>query len=98
MIRHILLIQFKSTVTSEQINSVATRFRKLPDDIKGVRSVDWGENNSPEGLNKEYSHAAIITFADENAREHYLPHPQHELLKAEFVPLIEDIVVFDFSV
>nr|CAA6827664.1 MAG: Unknown protein [uncultured Thiotrichaceae bacterium] len=28
----------------------------------------------------------------------YLPHPEHDALKAVFAPLLEDIVVLDYSV
>lgn len=98
MIRHILLIKFKASVQSPQITAVKTLFETMPDKIEGVVDVEWGLNDSPEGMNKNFTHAVLMTFADEAARAHYLPHPQHEALKEEFVPLLDDIIVFDYPV
>ena len=39
-----------------------------------------------------------MTFTNEQARKNYLPHPEHEALKKVFVPLLDDIVVFDYQV
>ncbi|MBC2603004.1 Dabb family protein [Puniceicoccus vermicola] len=97
MIRHLLLIQFKEDVTADQIDEVATLFRQIPEKIEGVVSAEWGANNSPEHKNQGYSHAVLMNFADEAGRENYLPHPEHDALKAVFKPLITDIIVFDYS-
>lgn len=97
MIRHILFIQFNQTVDTSKIDAVKSLFTSMPDKIDGVVSVEWGINDSPEGLNKNFTHSVLMTFADEAARQRYLPHPEHEALKAVFVPLVEDIVVFDYS-
>ena len=98
MIRHILLVQFKATAQTKDIEEVRALFEAMPEKIDGVVSVEWGENDSPEGLNKSYTHAVLMTFSDHAARERYLPHPEHDALKAVFVPLVEDIVVLDYSV
>ena len=97
MIRHLLLIEFKPTVDAAQIAAVKTLFETIPEKIEGIVAVEWGLNDSPEGLNKQFTHAVFMTFADEAARTNYLPHPAHEALKQVFVPLLNDIVVFDYS-
>lgn len=98
MIRHILLIKFKETADPSQIETAKQLFESIPGKISGVESVEWGVNDSPEGMNKGYTHAVLMTFADEASREAYLPHPEHEKLKQVFVPLLEDIVVLDYSI
>lgn len=98
MIRHLLLIAFKPAVDSAQIAIIKTLFETIPAKIDGVVAVEWGLNDSPEGLNKHFTHAVVMTFVDEAARARYLPHPEHEALKQEFVPLLADIIVFDYSV
>ncbi|HFG1907988.1 TPA: Dabb family protein, partial [Vibrio cholerae] len=55
-------------------------------------------NDSPEGKNQGYSHSVLMTFSDEKGRQNYLPHPEHEVLKKFFRPLLEDIVVFDYTI
>jgi len=98
MIRHILLIQFKASVTPEQINRVEALFAAIPGKVEGVVSTEWGVNNSPEHLNQGYTHSVFMTFADEQGRQNYLPHPEHDALRAVFKPYVQDIVVFDYTV
>ncbi|MDF2152955.1 Dabb family protein [Vibrio sp. CAU 1672] len=98
MIRHILLIKFKTDASHENIEQLRTLFEQMPHKVEGVTEVEWGLNDSPEGKNKHYTHAVVMTFADEAGRENYLPHPEHDALKAVFRPLLEDIIVFDYTI
>lgn len=97
MIRHILLIKFKHSADAYDINQVKLLFEAMPNKVEGVVSVEWGLNDSPEGKNQGYTHCVLMTFANESARQHYLPHPEHESLKSVFLPLLDDIVVFDYQ-
>ncbi|MCG3863977.1 MULTISPECIES: Dabb family protein [unclassified Photobacterium] len=97
MIRHILLIKFKDIAAPSDINQVKDLFEAIPNKINGVISVEWGINNSPENLAKGYTHSVFMTFKKEDDRQRYLPHPEHDALKATFLPLIEDLVVFDYQ-
>ncbi|NOH62406.1 Dabb family protein [Vibrio sp. RE88] len=98
MIRHILLIQFKPNASSQQIDELKASFLSMPAKVEGVDSVEWGLNDSPEGKNKHYTHCVMMTFPDEAGRDRYLPHPEHDALKEIFRPILEDIVVFDYTV
>lgn len=98
MIRHILLIKFKPSAASAEIAKLKTLFDEMPAKIEGVVSVEWGVNDSPEHKNQGYTHSVLMTFADEAGRQNYLPHPEHQALIAVFDPLLEDIVVFDYSI
>jgi hypothetical protein len=98
MIRHILLIKFKSTAKIDEINDLKASFESMPLKVEGVHSVEWGLNDSPEAKNKGYTHAVMMNFVDDDGRENYLPHPDHEDLKALFEPILDDIVVFDYTV
>ncbi|MDJ0832555.1 MAG: Dabb family protein [Gammaproteobacteria bacterium] len=98
MIRHILLIQFKQSADTPELEKLRALFEAMPQKVTGVVAVEWGLNDSPEHMNQGFTHAVLMTFADEAGRQNYLPHPEHEALKAVFEPLIEDIVVFDFQV
>ncbi len=98
MIRHILLIKFKEASASSDIEQIKNLFMAIPEKVEGVVSVEWGENDSPEGKNQGYTHSVLMTFADEAGRKNYLPHPEHEALKQVFGPLLDDIVVFDYQV
>ncbi|RKF17438.1 Dabb family protein [Alginatibacterium sediminis] len=98
MIRHILLIKFKATVDTNDIAKIKVLFESIPNKIDGVVNVEWGLNDSPESLNQGYSYCVLMSFANEKGRQNYLPHPEHEALKKKFVPLLDDIVVFDYQV
>ncbi|EGR2241030.1 TPA: Dabb family protein [Vibrio cholerae] len=98
MIRHILLIKFRPSADPSDIEKLKNLFASMPDKVDGVLSVEWGENDSPEGKNQGYSHSVLMTFSDEKGRQNYLPHPEHEVLKKVFRPLLEDIVVFDYTI
>jgi len=39
-----------------------------------------------------------MTFTDGAARDAYIPHPEHERVKAFVLPLVEETLVFDFEV
>lgn len=97
MIRHILFITFTDSALPEQIQAVRTAFLQIPDRIEGVTSVEWGTNDSPEGKNAGYTHCVLMTFVDEAARQRYLLHPAHDDLKTIFRPILQDIIVLDYT-
>ncbi|EOC9631822.1 MAG: Dabb family protein [Enterobacter ludwigii] len=97
MIRHILFITFTDSALPEQILAVRTAFLQIPDRIEGVTNVEWGINDSSEEKNAGFTHCVLMTFADEIARQRYLPHPAHVDLKAIFRPILQDIIVLDYT-
>ncbi|POZ16183.1 stress protein [Lelliottia aquatilis] len=98
MIRHVLFIQFKPDVLSLDVDIVRILFLGVRNKIEGVLDVEWGENDSPEMKNAGYTHCVFMTFADETARQKYLPHSVHEELKEIFKPLLQNIIVLDYTV
>ena len=98
MIRHILFIKFKSDADPKKREKVKGLFLAMPKKVTGVTGVEWGLNDSPEGKNEGYTHVVLMTFADEAGRQNYLPHPDHEILKADFGPFLDDIIVVDYTV
>jgi hypothetical protein len=98
MIRHIILIRFKSTAKIDEINELKASFESMPLKVEGVHSTEWGLNDSPEGKNKGYTHAVLMNFVDNAGRDNYLPHPEHDELKKIFGPILDDLVVFDYTV
>ncbi len=98
MIRHILLIKFTTTANIDEINELKAGFESMPLKVEGVSSVEWGLNDSPEGKNKNYTHAVLMSFVDDDGRNSYLRHPEHDELKKLFRPILDDLVVFDYTV
>jgi aspartokinase-like uncharacterized kinase len=97
MIRHLLLLQFTPNTTEEDIADIFALFIAVKDKIDGIVTVTAGENISLEGKNKHFTHCIAMDFVDETARDHYLPHLEHQKIKPRFRPHIADILVFDYS-
>ena len=96
-IRHVVCFKFKEDADPGKIRKVEREFSALKGKISGIRSLEWGKNNSPEGLNKGFTHCFIVTFENEKARTAYLPHPDHQAFVAILKPILEDVFVIDFN-
>jgi hypothetical protein len=97
-VKHIALVKFKDGTSQEQIDDLFSQLLDLTESVDGIEDYVSGVNSSPEGLNKGYTHGFIMSFHDAAARDAYLSHAEHQKVKATFLPLIDDIVVFDFEV
>ncbi len=99
MVEHIVLLKLKSDITSEQLDALPDALMEMADEIPGIESITAGTNNSPEGKSQGYTYGFIVRFTDEAARDAYLPHPFHRKVAGEHIrPLVEDVLVFDYSV
>lgn len=96
MLRHVVLFQFKADATPEQIKTVEDAFKALPSKIKEIKDLEWGTNNSPERLNEGLTHCFFVTFASEEDRATYLPHPDHKAFGAVLTPILQKVVVVDY--
>jgi quinol monooxygenase YgiN len=96
VLRHVVSFKFKEDASTCEIEKVEKAFVALKDKIPGILSLEWGKNNSPEGLNKDFTHCFIVTFKDEKAREIYLPHPDHKAFVSILKPILADVYVIDF--
>tara|TARA_R110002051_G_scaffold94972_2_gene164866 strand:- start:5110 stop:5520 length:411 start_codon:yes stop_codon:yes gene_type:complete len=96
LLRHTVFFKFKEGTTSAQIKQVEDAFSALPSKIEQIKGYEWGLNNSPEGLDKGFTHAFILTFKSEEDRAIYLPHPDHKAFGAVLTPHLEDVFVVDF--
>lgn len=76
--RHIVVFNFKSSITEDQKNQITEALAALQDKIPGITAFEHGINESPEGLNPEFTHVYQFTFEDAAARDAYLPHPEHK--------------------
>lgn len=102
MIRHIVLIRFKSTLDRAAIEQALRAVTALKDKIGGILAVSTGTSNSPEGLEKGFRHGFVIDFVDAAARDAYLPHPEHVKVGTALVEAaeggIDGILVFDLEI
>ena len=96
MLYHVVSLKFKPEAKPEQIKAVEQAFAELKTKIPGITGLSWGTNNSPEKLNKGYTHCFVLTFASEKDRDAYLPHPDHKAFGKVLGPVLADVFVIDF--
>lgn len=97
--RHIVVFKYKPDATKEQIEKVTKAFGELKDKIPGIISFEHGINDSPENKNLGFTHVYLLTFEDAQARDTYLPHPEHKKfgqLLGE-LGILEDAFVVDYT-
>ena len=95
-LRHVVLFKFKEGTTEEELKTIEATFAALPSKIPEIVDFEWGTNNSPEGLDKGFTHCFFVSFSDEKGREVYLPHPDHKAFVDVASPHIEDVLVLDY--
>lgn len=96
VLRHVVSFKFKEDASDCQVQEIEKAFVALKGKIPGILDLEWGKNNSPEGLEKGFTHCFIVTFKDEKARETYLPHPDHKAFVSILKPILADVYVIDF--
>lgn len=96
LLRHVVLFNFKDSSSEEDITKVEEAFSALPEKISAIQGYEWGTNNSPEGLNKGFTHCFLVTFETEEQRAEYLPHPAHQAFIKILEPHLEDVLVVDY--
>lgn len=95
-LRHVVLFKFKEGTSSMDVKKIEDAFAALPAKIPQIKAYEWGINNSPEGLNKGFTHCFFLTFDSEEDRSIYLPHPDHKAFGAILTPHLEDVLVLDY--
>ena len=96
LLRHAVLIKFKEGTSPEDIAKVEEAFGALENKIPEIKDYEWGTNNSPEGINKGFTHLFFVSFDSEEDRAVYLPHPDHKAFVEVLSPHMEDVLVVDY--
>ncbi|HMJ67624.1 MAG TPA: Dabb family protein [Cyclobacteriaceae bacterium] len=98
-VRHIVVFKYKAGATEAQIAQVTKAFGEMKKTIPGIVSFEHGVNDSPEKKNQGFTHVYQVTFESAQARDTYLPHPEHkkfgQLLKS--LDILDDLFVVDYA-
>lgn len=101
MIMHMVLLKIRKDVPPTEVSRVFQALAGLQSSIPGMLSFSGGPYSSPENFEKGYTHGFSMVFRDAHARDVYLPHPEHEKVKAQVLPLLqgglEGAVAFDYE-
>ena len=102
MIRHMVLMKCKPEASKAEIAEVFAALEALKDTIPGILAFEGGEDNSVEGKTQGYTHGFTMDFADEQVRDTYLPHPEHQKVVAKIRTILdgspESVLVMDFAI
>lgn len=95
--RHVVLFKFREDLSEETVRKIETEFRSLCMGLPFIIGFEWGRNSSPENLNNGLTHCFLVTFANEQDRDIYLPHPAHvEFCKTYLDGNLENVCVVDY--
>ena len=101
MVTHMVLLRIRKDVPAAEIARVFAALAGLKGKIPGLLSFAGGPYSSGEGMNRGFTHGFAMTFADERARDAYLPHPEHEKVKARVLEVLDGgvagVLAFDFE-
>ncbi|MFN9546742.1 MAG: Dabb family protein [Cyanobacteriota bacterium] len=100
MVHHLVLFRFRDDLPAEAVTAVFAELRALQERIPGITGFSGGADCSKEGLTKGFRHGFCMTFQDGAARDAYLPHPEHQRVVGQLLPLleggVEGVLTFDF--
>ena len=95
-LKHIVLFKFKKDADPKKVEGVVKEFAALKDKIDTIVDFEMGTNVSKENLSKGFTHAFVVTFADQAGIDAYLPHPAHQEFVKLLKPVIDDVLVIDY--
>ena len=70
--------------------------RKLGEKIDAVKQLEWGTDVSTENRTQGFTHCFLLTFADEQGRDHYLQHEAHQAFLQMALPRVDNVLIFDY--
>lgn len=85
MIRHIVLIKFKSEISDDKVSDLFAELHQIKDKLPSLLSITSGRSESPEQMERGYMHGFIVDFADWDGLQAYQDHPDHQTLGAKLV-------------
>lgn len=99
MIRHIVLVRFRSDVPESRIKEIFDDLHSIEGTIPGLCAVHSGRSESPEAIERGYMHGFTADFSGWDALAAYQEHPDHKRVGAALVDHAEGgldgILVFD---
>ena len=96
LLRHVILFEFKETVTAEQIKETEKRFCEMARGIEEIKDFEWGTDVSGGERTQGFTHCFILTFAGEAGRDRYMGDPAHNELRKATQPYIKKMLVLDY--
>jgi len=97
-VHHLVFFKFKAGAPKDAIDKVNAAFAALPKRIPGLLQYQAGEAMGGKALTKGFTHGYVLTFVNDRARNDYLIHPAHKEFGSLLGPILDGVLVFDFTV
>jgi heme-degrading monooxygenase HmoA len=94
MLKHIVLLKFKESVTDEQREDLKKSLLALPKVIQEIKGYECGSDLRPT---KTFDFALVSTFDDLEAMKRYQVRPEHVEVLTKVRNLSAKIEVVDFE-
>ena len=101
LITHIVLLKVAEHIKPTDIIQIMESLGNLRyTTIQQIQEFSYGENNSPESLNRNYNYAFIMKFVSPADRDYYVSHPDHKKIAGQLIDNLVDginsVLVIDF--
>ena len=101
MIRHIVLTKFRPDTSEETISQIYAGLGAVAEKLPGANNFVGGRSESPEQLERGYTHGFVIDFDDWDALRVYADDAEHKALGAQLVAQaiggVDGILVLDIE-
>ncbi len=98
MINHYVLLKLKEDVHLKKLEELEANMRNLSKEIAGIDSMTFGESINHEQKDQGFKYCISIIFEDLKSLDNYVSHEKHkEIVEKYIVPIIEDVLVFDYE-
>ena len=92
---HVVLVEWASDAPSDVAQQADEQVDANLVALPGVLTVERGPSVSGEGKESGFDWALVIRFADRQALDDYLPHPDHQVVGGFLGASSSRVVVFD---
>lgn len=101
MIRHIVLLKFRTSITQAEKLMLYGRLQSLCASLPDTADFRAGPNTSPEAHDKGFTDGFTIDFTNEVALNIYLANQTHRAIGADLISMLEGgdegLIVFDLE-
>lgn len=101
MMKHIVFLQFKESLTKAEIQHVFDLLEGLGKTIPEIKTFKYGKYDSGEGANQGFDYGFEIEFDNAADRDVYLVHPDHVAVAGQIIPQLKNgmnsLLAFDYD-
>jgi hypothetical protein len=102
MIKHIVLMRARPDMAATDLQAIFAELAALRGRLPGLRTVTFGRSDSPEKIERGYTHALMVDFDDWAALKVYAEDAAHKAAGAKLVAAtqggIDGLLVMDIPV